>query len=448
MTNQTISQSLLGRLQPGKDQFIRDKKLPGFGIRMNPKGTISFIAEGRIRKGGSVRLVIGKHPAMPVDTARQLAATQLQLMQQGIDPRKHSSEQQHNQARAEAKKEALSVKLGSVLERYLKARTLKPKTVSDYQSTYRSCFADWLGSPIRSITRHSVEDRFVHLRDNKGQATATKAMRYLSAICNWAMADEIDGERLLKDNPVQVLKQKRYSRSVPGRTDYLTDEQVSGLIHYAYTRRSWMETPADGVTDQGLAYVLLLLLTGLRKNEALSLKWSDVDWDKRFFLIRDTKNKRDHVIPMSGHVERLLQERLAAAGGSEWVFPSTKSKTGHMVEPSSQLEVICKATGLSFRLHDLRRTFATHARMHGADHELVKKALNHSDGDVTDSYIQGRLELIRPVFEKVARGYLLYSEPDVVEEIEEPLKKKQAKRYNKALQKGGKATDEETGVEF
>ena len=76
-----------------------------------------------------------------------------------------------------------------------------------------------------------------------------------------------------------------------------------------------------------------------------------------------------------------------------------------MTEPKSQLARICKAIGIEFRLHDLRRTFATHATIAGTSYELIQKALNHKSGSVTSSYIIGNINMMRPVFDTVFLAY-------------------------------------------
>jgi integrase len=84
-----------------------------------------------------------------------------------------------------------------------------------------------------------------------------------------------------------------------------------------------------------------------------------------------------------------------------------------MTEPKSQLDRIRKATGLNFRFHDLRRTFATHAHALGQSHELIRKALNHKTGEkITSQYIITQVETLRPVFQTVADDYREYYDPE------------------------------------
>ena len=288
----------------------------------------------------------------------------------------------------------------------------------------RSYFSDWLERPIREITRQAAETRFLEVRETKGQASASMGFRVLSTLCTWAQADQVGSEPLMLENPCDVIKQKRYDRSVAPRTSFLNDQQIDQLLHYVEDVRRF-PTPElfaskDGVKQQSLNYVLLLLFTGLRKEEGLRLRWADVDFRAKVFIAKNTKNKTDHVVPMSFYVYRIFKDQKAIAGESAFVFPSEKSEVGHMTSTKKQLAKIVEASGVSFMLHDLRRTFSTHAARHGIEYEAIKRALNHRGTGVTAQYIQATVETVRPVFEAVARGYLSYFDEDLARQIYEP----------------------------
>ncbi len=119
-----------------------------------------------------------------------------------------------------------------------------------------------------------VEQRFYQIRDkgiNGGKPTysqATKTMRILSALMNYAMADD-----LIESNPVDILKQKRIDRSPRKREHYLPVTKVRELLE---------KTAQDN--HPGTLAVHLMLFTGLRKNEALQLKWEDIQVVARYSL--------------------------------------------------------------------------------------------------------------------------------------------------------------------
>ena len=166
--------------------------------------------------------------------------------------------------------------------------------------------------------------------------------------------------------------------------------------------------------------ILLLLYTGLRRSEGLGLLWEDVDLETKLLIARDTKNNTDHSIPLSQMVVWILKAQKKNSGETPWVFPN-RNQTGPMVEPKSQLKAICDATGLKFTLHDLRRTFATHAHAAGVDFESVRKAMNHkSGGSITSSYIIRNVEVLRPVFDKIWEQFWEYHDPGRFDEYKHP----------------------------
>ena len=405
-----ITNTFVDKLEPStKVTFHRDETLVGFGVKVSPTGRISFIAEGRIRGGKTKRFTLGQYPALSVQEARDLARVKIQAMQRGEDPKAAKDA-------ALRKAEALSKTLGSMFSDYVKAKDLKPRTSQDYRSTFRVVFADWGDRPVRSITRKECEDLFIETRDKKGLPTAAKAFRIISAVFNFAMADDIGGERLIRENPADVIKQKGYKRSVKSRDRYLTDTEISKLIHFWLIGKDWPETTPHGVNEQGINYVMLLLCSGLRRGEGLGLRWSDIDWERKHFAIHDTKNGTDHYVPLSKVITQILTRQKGeleknCKDESPWVFPA-RYGGGHMTEPRTQLESICKSIGVKFRLHDLRRTFATHAQANGASFELIRKALNHKSSSVTEGYIITQTETLRPVFDAVADGYHTYYDPD------------------------------------
>ena len=396
-----------------KNYFLRDEQSRGFGVKVTPSGRKSFIAEGRIKGAGTKRITIGTFPALSVEKARGEALRILADMQMGIDP----------QASREAAMRANRT-LSEVFEDYMSGKARKPSTVRDYRSCFRLMFTDWAKRPIASITKADVEKRFRHVQATHGERSANKAFAILHGVCEWAIADDT-----LTINPCIILKQKSLRKVPKPRQSYLSGSDIHSLIDFLYfeqrsiaTDRSDLkaEMKKHGITEQGSNFIKLLLFTGLRKTEALQLKWEDVDWEKEFLTLHDTKNGRDHYVPLSKSAISTLRKQQAATErrDSAYIFPSRYDDEKHMTEPKSQLAAVCKATGLKFTLHDLRRTFATHASMFGMSHDMIKRALNHKSSDVTSGYIVPPIDFIRPVFEKVSEGFLNYSWPAIREELE------------------------------
>ncbi len=194
--------------------FIRDSKVKGFAIKVNPSGTIKYIAEV-YHNGRSVRKTLGSHPILELQDARSQAITFLQQVRTG-----------------QLEKVGKAITLGSLFQKYTKGDRLKPNTLKNYQHVILFYLSDWLQKPVSSITKEMVEKRFYTIRD-KGvhggiptYSQATKTMRILSALMNYARADEI-----IDSNPVEILKLKRIDRSIRKRENYLPANKVQELLH-------------------------------------------------------------------------------------------------------------------------------------------------------------------------------------------------------------------------
>jgi integrase len=372
LTNKTIS-----NLQPKSTPvFIRDSILKGFGVRVNPSGQIKYIVEVR-HNGKSFRKTIGdKNLLLPQD-ARREAISLIADIKSGA---------------YEIKQKDIS--LGRLLALYISDDRLKPGTIRDYREAVNFYLQDWLKMPVSTITKEKVERRFYKIKDkgvHGGKPTysqAAKVMRILSALMNYARADE-----LIENNPVDVLKLKRVGMSTRKRDNFLKTEDVRRLL----------QATVHETHPMTLA-IHLMLYTGLRRNEALRLQWNDVQEVNGVLclLIRDTKNSRPHYVPVTQAIQTILKK---AGNESAYIFPSPFKKDDCIHDARSTINRICKTLDITFTCHDLRRTFATRAMEVGIDHMMIKRMLNHKTNDITAQYIQWHsrenLEVMRKALETV-----------------------------------------------
>ena len=130
-----------------------------------------------------------------------------------------------------------------------------------------------------------------------------------------------------------------------------------------------------------------MLYAGLRKNEALRLKWEDLKDAEGIpcLTIGDTKNKRPHYVPITGQIQKILDK---AQNGSVWVVPSTQRPDSCIKDVRPTLRRLTKLIDFEFKCHDLRRTFATRAAEVGIDYLMIKRMLNNKTNDITGQYIQ------------------------------------------------------------
>ena len=400
--------------QPASDEFYRDNTLGGFGIKWTKAGRLNFIVEGRVRGGKTCRLTLGQYPQLDLEQAKTLAREPLLLMSQGIDPRDDKRAKLEAKAAKDAQRQAMMITVGDLWEQYLRSRDYKPSTLRDNKQTFELVYGHLRGRAATSIAPQEVEKIYFEAKEQRGAGQANKANRYLRAFFNWCKAERVNGERLIKENPCDVIKEKRIKTTTKARTSYLTKGQLHRLFRYFYDEWEWhhrtgkIERP-NGVSKDHIDLIELYLRTGLRRNELLEMTWSSVDFDENFFVVEDTKNGKDHYLPIVGRTKGILSRRYRERD-TGWVF-SNRQKTGPRYDAKDAYRKIGKATGLDFTIHDLRRTFSTHAVGIGFSEVLVAKGLNHSKQSVTQGYIVSNIDMVRPLFDRLDQHYAEIYDP-------------------------------------
>ncbi len=164
-------------------------------------------------------------------------------------------------------------------------------------------------------------------------------------------------------------------------------------------------------------YLMLLLLTGLRRTEGATLRWADIDFQSKVLTVRAelAKNGSEHRLPLSDYLYELLQRRYLDRADSEYVFPG-QGGTHHMVDSDHVILGVAAKADCPFILHDLRRTFLTVAERLALSYVVLKKLANHSGrNDTTFGYIVVDVERLREPMQKITNEFLRlcnYSEED------------------------------------
>lgn len=386
-----IIKSVIDKLEPtlGKDQsFYRDETLKGFALRITANGVKSFVVETRIH-GKVKRITLGKYGNLTAEEARKQAKSILGSVARGDDPV------------AEKKTERVNaMTLKQVLNDYLKARKdLKPRTLTDYHCVLHEVVPEWLDKPITNITREMIAKRHAEHGATNSKARANNAMRVLRAIFNFAMYEYQTGEGrpIIIVNPVKYLSHTRGWFRVDRKQTVIKAHQLADW-YQGITRL--VEEEAYRNARLWHDYFLLLLFTGMRKTEASSLRWDDIDLKSQTITLQNTKNREVHTLPMSDFIYELL-ERRSRQKTSEFIFPAD-SKTGYIHEPKKAVLKVAELSGVPFTLHDLRRTFATIADSLDLPAYALKRLLNHKmNNDVTAGYIMRDVERLRKPMQQI-----------------------------------------------
>lgn len=387
-----LTKSLVDKMKPaeGKDQvFYRDEHLKGFALRVTLSGMKSFVVETRI-EGKVKRITLGKYGAITVEEARKKAKDLLGQIARGNNP---IAEKKSNKIKL--------LTLDSVFNDYLKAhKDLKEFTVMDYRNVLRQVMADWLNKPLISISREMIAKRHAEYGTVNSKARSNYAMRVLRAVFNFAVHEYQleNGQPIISVNPVEYLSHTRSWFRVDRKNTVIKCHQLAQW-HIGLMKLTEQEDYSQAMMWRD--YFLLILFTGLRRMEAASLPWKDIDFKSRTLTVQDTKNREVHTLPMSDFLYELFLRRKQHKT-SEFIFPSD-SKTGHIMEPRKAMLKVAELSGVSFTVHDLRRTFATTAESLDLPAYALKRLLNHKmTHDVTAGYIMRDVERLRKPMQRIS----------------------------------------------
>lgn len=375
LTKPTVTNAPLATDPP--QYIIWDTETKGFGLRVS-RQTKSFIFKGRVH--GKVRKVtIGSASDLTVSKARDKANAYAVEMRAGTDPKARK-----------ARDSATEITLRDSLDDYLDSnRRLKDRTRDEYRAVIKRKLSDWLDKPLATITPQMVKRRYQKLTE-EAPTQGDYAFRVFRIACNNAIGLMEDAGATPITNPCRVLGRQKMWRGVVRKQSVIPPDRLP----------DWWRTASElAEGDRAVAdFFRFLLLTGLRKSEALNLKWRDVDMKRRTMTIHETKNKRVLTLPIADHVLELLTERHLDRGQREYVFESSRGRVSNVRYFQEDMN---RLTGLWITPHDLRRTFLSI----GADilPELVlKRLVNHvNSANVTEGYVIKSVDDLRDAMQRL-----------------------------------------------
>ncbi|GIU74796.1 MAG: integrase [Bryobacteraceae bacterium] len=248
----------------------------------------------------------------------------------------------------------------------------KPNTARRIQTSFASIIAWFADRPISEITPGAIEDykawraREHMVRD----VTIRHDLHALSLFFKYCMK-----HGWVSSNPVdQVAK--------PSDRDSIVQHVVTPDEESAYF-----------AVASGTLYDVarLILLTGARPEEILSLRRGDVDLQRRTILIRGGKTRAARrTMHLLSEACAILERRMAMlrdSGPDAWLFPSTRRPGEHITKLNHQHDEACRRAGVSFRLYDLRHTFATRLAEAGCDINTLAAILGHSGLRLLTRYV-------------------------------------------------------------
>ena len=334
---------------------IWDGKLPGFGVRVSPKGARSFVLLYRI-DGRARRLTLGRHPLLSLSEARRIAQQGLAQVTQGIDP----APERETYSRADNPLAFESFAL-QFIERY--ARPKNKDWGESQRLLDREFTPHWRGRDIRDIKRSDVLAVIDAIVARGSTGSAIHALAAARRLFNWAVERGV-----IEHSPIQGLKPPGRIKS---RDRVLADDELAAI---------WRAADADGYPFGSITKILIL--TGQRRGEVTGMRWSDLDLLRGQWSLPAELNKsgRPHEVPLTPSVVSAL--RSVPRVHDTLVFPAQRVETHNPVSGHGKAKERFDAISgvIGWTLHDLRRTVATGmARLKVPPH-VIERVLNHASG--------------------------------------------------------------------
>jgi integrase len=374
-----ITKRVVDALRPdggGAEVFKWDTEMRGFGVRIMPSGTASYFVQYRTPEGRTRRMTIGRVGTLTPDEARKLAREKLGYVASGGDP---STERR-------AVRKAMTV--SELCDRYIKDAKgrVKDSTLAMDKSRIESHVKPLIGKlSVRGLTATDIERLKVDIIAGKtakprkngrggivtgGRGVAARTLGMLGTIFEYARYPL----KLIKENPARGLKKPSDGR----QRRFLSMEEIAKLG--AVMRQA----DTMGPNDSGVTAIRLLVMTGLRRMEALALPRDWIDVRTQCIRFRDSKSGAQ-LRPIGADAMELLKA-FPVRDGCPWVFPAKRGK-GHYVGVPKVLKRLCAKAGLEgVTVHVLRHSFAAAAAEMGFSELTIAGLLGHSAPGVTARY--------------------------------------------------------------
>jgi len=362
---------------------VWDSELKGFGLRVEPSGTKTYVVRYRVgggRRGTLRQFKIGRSNKLTPDEARDQAKGALALVETGKDPQAERVEARKALTVAElcdlymaegvATKKASTLKLDGIriaghIKPLLGSRKITEVGSGDIERLMNAVGA----GRVKAAAAEEGVTTPPGSRVRGGKAAATKTVKLLRAVYNFAI-----GRKLCPENPTLGVK----TFADVKRERFLSPAEL-GKLGDALTAAE-----AEGAHPHHVTIIRLLALTGARKNEIAQLRWSEVDAGRGLLQLADSKTGRK-VVRLGAAALELLNKITRAK--SPYVFPDPRDASLPIRNLDWAWVGIRKRAGMvDLRIHDLRHSFASIGVAGGSGLFLIGKLLGHTHVATTARY--------------------------------------------------------------
>ena len=333
---------------------IRDDVVPGLSLRVFPSGVRTF-SLARMARGRRRYATIGSADTMSLPEARREAR---KLLATFIEPTRKDSGPRTPGHPMDAFAEEF-------LERY--ARHWKPRTLANSAYVVRKYILPAFGHlTVDAIAAGHVRDWFASMAERPG--SANRAMPALSVMMKMA---ELWGYRPHNSNPCKNTKRYR----MQPKERFLTPEEMARLNAVLARDQFWC--------PHIVAIVRLLMLTGCRLGEIVSLEW---DWIRAKRIHLPDSKSGPRTVWLSSAARAVIDAIPRYSADCPYLFPA-RPPTRHIDNITFHWHRIRNEAGLpGLRIHDLRHSWASTAAMNGVDMVTIAKLLGHVLVETTERY--------------------------------------------------------------
>lgn len=415
MTRQKLTKTSVEALPVPESGYMihRDAELRGFGVRITANGVRAYFVE-RKQYGKTIRSTLGKHGEISATEARREAEQVLASIRAGENPNAIKK------AKIAAARAAATT-FGTIAEDYIQERMevggLKPRTVSDYRKDLAGPLASLADVAAQTVTREVIASLQKELTAKRGPTTANRAMRFVRAVCNFAVENERyqtpEGDPLMTSNPVAVLKTRRLWNPSSRRHTYLSAATLGAWVDAVMSidPLRWAERheAAPARARAVISYLMVMCCLGFRSVEAAHIRCEDWSSQDGILYIPDHKSSRVRSepfwIPVGWRVRAML-DAMAARRPKHGFLLHNEADDGPIITPRAIIDDVSERSGARATPHDLRRTFASvlNALSPSPSHYQIKRLMNHArktSDDVTEDYIQHDPETLREILQRV-----------------------------------------------
>jgi integrase len=346
--------------------WIHDSKAHGLAVSVMPSGTKTFYAY-RWVKNRPQQLRLGRFGEISIDQARRLAGHTSAKIADGIDPM------------AEKRKRRAGQTLGSLFIFYMEHHAKVHKRPVSWQGdegTFRRYLKPWTNRKLDDIERRDVQFLHAKVGQDHGHYAANRMLAMLSKMFN--VARDIGHEV----NPVNGIRRFREQ----SRDRFLGADELPKFFS------ALQEEPNETIRD----YIMVALLTGGRRSNAMGMRWADISFDRSIWSIPhdDSKNGQAMTVYLADPVMEILNRRREG-NDSPFVFPSY-GRSGHIEDIKCAWTRILNRAGIvNLRLHDLRRTLGSWQAATGASLPVIGKSLGHKNVATTAIYARLNLDPVK-----------------------------------------------------